>query len=74
MYYGFSNAVMTFGRATIHNFDTEYYPNMMRGLQQPGVNYVGMVDHVTLAEGFARAGFVLYPTVFPETGEWLGPI
>jgi len=29
---------------------------------------IGMVDHETLAEGFAAAGFILYPTTFPETG------
>lgn len=27
-----------------------------------------MVDHARLAEGYASAGFMLYPTIFPETG------
>ncbi|CAN0122181.1 unnamed protein product [Laminaria digitata] len=27
-----------------------------------------MVDHGTLHDAYARAGFVLYPTAFPETG------
>lgn len=25
----------------------------------------GMVDHTTLHDAFARAGFILYPTAFP---------
>jgi len=37
-------------------------------LQQEGVHNHGMVDHTTLAKGYADAGFVLYPTVYPETG------
>ena len=27
-----------------------------------------MVDHATLAAAYASAGFILYPTTFPETG------
>ena len=41
---------------------------MKRMLQQDGVKYFGMVDHHTLAVAYARAGFYLYPTSFPETG------
>mmetsp|Transcript_5349 Transcript_5349/g.7366 ORF Transcript_5349/g.7366 Transcript_5349/m.7366 type:complete len:96 (+) Transcript_5349:2-289(+) len=37
-------------------------------LKQEGVVYKGMVDHTTLARAYANAGFILYPTVFPETG------
>jgi len=31
----------------------------------------GMVDHDTLHDAYARAGFILYPTAFP--GEWAVP-
>ena len=37
-------------------------------IKQEGVTYVGMVGHAELANAYARAGFVLYPTSFPETG------
>jgi glycosyltransferase involved in cell wall biosynthesis len=37
-------------------------------LTQPGVEYVGSVDHARLAAEYAAAGFVLYPTAFAETG------
>lgn len=35
---------------------------------------VGMVDHDTLHDAYARAGFVLYPTAFPgkTLGVWSG--
>ena len=41
---------------------------MQKLLSQEGVTYVGMVGHTELAKAYARAGFVLYPTSFPETG------
>merc|ERR1711968_139854 len=41
---------------------------MKQMLRQDGVKYYGMVDHRTLATAYARAGFYLYPTSFPETG------
>jgi hypothetical protein len=37
-------------------------------LQQAGVHYVGLVNATVLAEYYARSGFLLYPTSFPETG------
>ena len=33
-----------------------------------GVKYVGMVNHIVLARAYARSGFSLYPTSYPETG------
>lgn len=33
----------------------------------PGVTYVGLVDHSTLAQAYAGAGFWLFPTAYPET-------
>ena len=37
-------------------------------MQQPGVTYIGSVGHAELARAYAAAGFLLYPTNFPETG------
>ncbi len=70
VYYGFSDAFMKFGRsgAMGAHFEDRWLPRMKRLLRQPGVEYVGMVDHSTLAKGYAAAGLVLYPTAFPETG------
>ncbi|KAH8079204.1 protein N-acetylglucosaminyltransferase [Aureococcus anophagefferens] len=56
VYYGFSPAFVTWGARHIPAFDA------------PGVDYRGMVGHDELARGYARAGFVLYPTTYPETG------
>lgn len=41
---------------------------MLGLLKQEGIVYHGMVGHATLAKGLADAGFILYPTVYPETG------
>lgn len=41
---------------------------MLDLLKQDGVVYHGLVGHETLAKGLAEAGFILYPTVYPETG------
>jgi hypothetical protein len=35
--------------------------------ETPGVTYVGLVDHSTLAEAYAHSGFWLFPTSFSET-------
>ena len=67
VYYGFSTSFVKYGRSTMPNFDT-WYNEMQTMLQQPGVVYVGMVDHTTLAQAYAEHGFYLYPTSFPETG------
>lgn len=37
-------------------------------LKQPGVVYIGLVNHTVLADAYASSGFTLYPTSFPETG------
>jgi glycosyltransferase involved in cell wall biosynthesis len=41
---------------------------MQKLLQKDGVVYHGHVDHATLMNAYAHAGFLLYPTSFPETG------
>ena len=67
VYYGFSPAFVKWGRTRMDNFE-EWKLSMETLLRQPGVEYHGMVDHRTLAQGYASAGFILYPTSFPETG------
>jgi len=67
VYYGFSPAFVTWGARHIPAFDA-WRAEIERLLGQPGVDYRGMVGHDELARGYARAGFVLYPTTYPETG------
>ena len=37
-------------------------------LRQDGVVYKGMVNHHEMSMAYKKAGFILYPTTFPETG------
>ena len=37
-------------------------------VQQPGVRALGTASHAVMARAYARAGYLLYPTNFPETG------
>jgi protein O-GlcNAc transferase len=67
VYYGFTKSVVEFGRRVTPDFDA-WMAQMWELLAQDGVQYFGMVDHMQLAHAFARAGFILYPTAFPETG------
>jgi glycosyltransferase involved in cell wall biosynthesis len=67
VYYGFTPAFVKYGQRSIPDFE-EWRHKMEQLLEQDGVHYHGMVDHVTLAKGYASAGFVLYPTTYPETG------
>ena len=64
--YGFTPAFMK------HIGDSEesraWLVRMQLLLRQPGVQYVGLVDHDELARQYAEAGFFLYPTSYPETG------
>ena len=48
---------MKYGQSTIPKFQ-EWYHTMLDLLKQPGVQYVGMVDHRTLAHAYVK--FVLY--------------
>eukprot|EP00736_Rhodelphis_marinus_P006544 Rmarinus@m.4246 len=65
VYYGFTKG---FHRAfSQHPWFNGWMEKMQRGLSQEGVTYHGLVDHVTLSDAFARSGFWLYPTTFPET-------
>ena len=72
IYYGFSDSFVRHGRMTrgAEVFDRWliHMKGMLGALEGKGVEYVGMVDHETLTVGYADAGFVLYPTTYPETG------
>ncbi len=68
MYYGFSDSFKLYARKIMNNNYDAWMEHMEKLLLQEGVVYVGMVDHDALAKGFAEAGFILYPTTFPETG------
>jgi len=68
VYYGFSPAFDKFGRQHLGPNFEEWRDGMLQLLQQDGVVYRGMVSHQVLAEAYARAGFILYPTTYPETG------
>ncbi len=67
VYYGFTPSFQLYGHKIMNNFDV-WMERMEKLLQQEGIVYVGMVDHNTLAKGYAEAGFILYPTTFQETG------
>eukprot|EP00752_Nemacystus_decipiens_P012726 g11275.t1 len=67
VYYGFSRNFLKWGEDNITDFD-EWMVDMKQLLGQEGVLYKGMVDHETLYAAYARAGFVLYPSTFPEIG------
>ena len=67
VYYGFSKAVVKWGKQHVPMFD-EWRQEVERLLEQDGVVLEGMVPHDTLAEAYASAGFYLYPTTYPETG------
>jgi len=41
---------------------------MIELLKQDGIEYYGPVDHTTLHDAYSRAGFLLYPSTFQETG------
>lgn len=59
-------------RLTQATFDQtgDYYEKLMRridkGLQQPGVTMHGMVGQSKLHDFYAKSGFWVYPTQFPE--------
>jgi len=68
IYYGFSPKFVAWGQKSIKNFD-EWMRSMLKTIEDTeGVFLEGMVSHVQLAKAYARAGFSLYPTSFPETG------
>uniref|UniRef100_A0A7S3JQD7 O-GlcNAc transferase C-terminal domain-containing protein n=1 Tax=Aureoumbra lagunensis TaxID=44058 RepID=A0A7S3JQD7_9STRA len=67
IYYGFSAAFRKWGQQHIENY-LVWEAEVHRLLDQDGIFYYGMVDHATLAQAYANASFILYPTAYPETG------
>lgn len=67
VYYGFTPAFDRWGSSAIRDFAA--WKRKVETLLQtlPGVEYVGLVGHAQLADGYADAGFYLYPTTFGET-------
>lgn len=69
IYYGFPDKVVAQLRAQMGAAVFEaFYERVTSLLQQDGVIYYGSVGHETLLTAYAHAGFLLYPTAFPETG------
>ena len=73
VYYGFTDAVVTqltktMGAASFSRWHADVMRLLDDGVRHHGVTYRGSVDHAALANAFSRAGFLLYPTNFPETG------
>ena len=68
VFYGFTESFLRYGREHLGPGFPAWLAEMRALVAQPGVNLRGMVDHAALAEGYANAGFILYPTRFPETG------
>jgi glycosyltransferase involved in cell wall biosynthesis len=68
-YYGFPDKVVENLRKDMGNEKYEaFYGRVMALLQQEGIRYYGAVGHVELLKAYASAGFLLYPTHYPETG------
>ena len=53
---------------TMNNFEIWYQEMQTMINNTPGVHYIGLVDHHTIATAYADHGFSLYPTHFSETG------
>lgn len=67
VFYGFTPAFEAWGHQRIDDYDNWRADLDERLRSTPGVTYVGLVDHRTLASAYAGAGFYLYPTAYPET-------
>jgi glycosyltransferase involved in cell wall biosynthesis len=68
VYYGFTPSVVRELQRSLGGGFAPWYQQMQRALQQPGVRYMGAVSHAQLQEAYRRAGFLLYPSIFQETG------
>jgi hypothetical protein len=69
VYYGFTKSVISNLQRELGEAEFDrWYSNIQRLLKQDGVDYIGAVDHTTLAVAFSQAGFLLYPSIFQETG------
>jgi glycosyltransferase involved in cell wall biosynthesis len=69
IYYGFTPSVIDrlqaqWGQVAFQ----QWYEHMIKMINTlPGIEYYGAVDHSTLVIAYAQAGFLLYPSDFPET-------
>jgi len=69
VYYGFPQHVSEQLQKSMGEEQYRSWRAGMEGLlQQEGVTYIGAVGHAELARAYAAAGFLLYPTRYPETG------
>ena len=69
VYYGFGEKIdiMLSGMMGFSAFHI-WKEEMMTLLKQDGIIYKGMVSQQEISIAFKKAGFLLYPTSFPETG------
>jgi glycosyltransferase involved in cell wall biosynthesis/tetratricopeptide (TPR) repeat protein len=69
VYYGFTQTVIDrlTQQMTPEKFQP-WYEHMQRLLNQTNVFYFGSVSHRELYHSMSQAGFLLYPSSFPETG------
>lgn len=68
VYYGFTSGFQKYIRRVLGELAGSWLQAMQELLGQPGVHYHGMVAAPELAAAYSTAGFLLYPTSFPETG------
>jgi len=68
VYYGLRSSVIRSQEQVLGVVEArKWEATIRRLLNQSGVIYYGSVDHMTLSTGLAAAGFLLYPTRYPET-------
>lgn len=68
VYYGFTNNVDKQLGLQLGSSYAKWKAELLSLLEQEGIVYMRAVDHNTLMKAYARAGFLLYPTRFQETG------
>ena len=69
VYYGFGGKVdLMLSNMMGHNAFTSWKEEMLMLLTQEGIDYKGMVSQKDINAAFKKAGFLLYPATWPETG------
>ena len=69
IYYGFDGKVDVMLSEKMGSKEyLEWKEEMFNLMQQEGIIYKGMVSQKEMAVAFKKAGFLLYPTTWPETG------
>jgi len=64
IYYGFNENFKS--QMKVSKVFADLYAKIIKGVNQPGISFHGMVDQKTLAQAFASSGIWAYPTSFPE--------